>query len=1028
MNLFINNTRLVILIMGSLTILGIKGLLTLKRESIPPVDFARVLISTIYPGSSPKEVEELITNKIEDEIRSVEGIKDVHSFSKNGSNLIVIRTDIDNRESFKIVSELHHALQKAGPFPQEVLDPPHLNHIKAKNDEPILFLFVTGSDKSREKDKIAFDLKTRIEQIRGVSEVHLKSYKKREFQILLSPDKMREKYISLADVVQAVKRQSSDVSAGYLESANTRYLVRIPGKPRDIKALENIVIRSNFSGKMIPVKDVGRVVDGFQKEKSRQYLYQSEGNKNYKLSSGVSIQVIKSTGADTIALTAQIKKEIKRLKESIAPAYNIHVFYSEAEKTEKRLLAVINNALTGLLLVLVIFFFFLPSYIGLMAGISLPLSILAAFAILPSFGVTFNVITMLAFVICIGMLVDNSVVISEHYSRLLFSKKNMSGREAALLSVKQFWKPVTATGLTTIAAFLPMLVTTGVMGEFIKWIPIVVTVSLSISLFESFFLLPCRLQFFSGKKIKSKGSIIQKGLGIMESKLEIFLQKAISKKYISLGCMGFLLLSSFLVHKFGNRVDLFANRSPEFYTAYFEVGANTSLNYMDRTAQRLSKKMYEIIGPQNIQSLTVQVEPEKGEVKAYIKSSVLRKLNYKTVLSHLRKIDKGNLKKLRFGVIEPGPPPGKPFQAVIQSNNRSKIIDFIDTIYPEVEKIPGVLNLEIKPDPNTGMDYKIELKQGALSRLGLSLSEVGLALRTALEGFLIAELTQKSESFYIRIKQDDQKLTSLSALQQIRIKEPFGRLIPLGKIAHVVEVKSEPERMKYNFQPAMILQSEVDPKITTSLEINNQAKEIIDRHIARYPSLFYKLIGEQEATKESLTSLFNAMIIALFAIFIILIAVLKSFSLSFLVLSCIPLGLIGVSWAFFLHQRPLNFFSLIGVVGLSGVVVNSAIILMSYILKLKKESPFSPLTDIVVQASKLRFRPILITNLTTLGGLLPTAYGIAGYEPLLMPMTLAFFWGLLTATLITLIWIPCGVLVVEEIKNLFYRFIKQLTS
>ena len=262
----------------------------------------------------------------------------------------------------------------------------------------------------------------------------------------------------------------------------------------------------------------------------------------------------------------------------------------------------------------------------------------------------------------------------------------------------------------------------------------------------------------------------------------------------------------------------------------------------------------------------------------------------------------------------------------------------------------------------------------------------------------------------------------------LKIKELFGRLIPLSEVAKIKEIKSEPHKKSYNFEPVIFLSADIDPKKTTSLEVNAKAKKIIEEKIKKYPSLTFKMIGEQETTDEALRSLFNASFIALFAIFVILIVLFKSFLLSFLILSCIPLGLIGVIWAFFLHQRPLNFFALIGVVGLAGVVVNSAIILISFILSLKKEEPEKSLFEIVIKASKMRFRPIMITNLTTLGGLLPTAYGIAGFEPLLMPMTLALFWGLLTATFLTLIWVPCAVLMIEDGKQFFSSLKKRLLA
>ena len=1000
-------------------------MLNLNRESIPPVDFARATITTVYPGSSPAEVEELITNKIEDEIRSTEGLKDVVSLSQNGMSFIYIRIDIDNSNTEEIINELHRFIQNAKNLPQEVLNPPHLKHITASNNRPMLHLVVTGPDRDRERERIAFQLKTRIEKLSGVSEVQLDHYRKREFQILLSAKKMEKHHVSLTDVTRAVQKQTVDVPAGYLESKSKRHLVRLIGKAKEAKELESIIIRSNFSGQKILVKDVGRVIDGVEKELSRQYFYKTEKGKPFGLSLSTSVEIMKSEKADTLSLISKIQNIIRQFEESIELEYQIHTFHSEGEKTRQRLSAVVNNALMGLVFILIIFLLFLPFRMGLMASLSLPLSILATFAFLPFMGVTFNIITMLAFVICIGMLVDNSVVITEYHDRLM-ENQDVSPKKASLIAVQRFWKPITATVLTTIAAFLPMLVTTGVMGEFIKWIPLVVSLALLMSLFESFFLLPSRLQWFSHSSPLKYQSGILSFLKDMEEKFQLLLERILKRKYIGAASIGLLFAFAVAVNHLGNKLDLFASKSPEFYTAFLGAQPNTPLPVMDKKVRDISSKIHKIIGSENLRRLVVEINSKTGQIIASVKPSVLKKLNYKKTLENLRKIDKEDLKKLRFGVIVPGPPPGKPLKLVIQSDSREKIKNFIDEIYSEVEKIPGILNLEIDPEPKVDREYRIQLNRESLSRLGLDFASAGQTLRTALEGHPITELRDQGESFYIRVKYDERELSSLESLKQIRLREPFGRLIPLNQVAEVVETQSEPNRKKYNFQPALILQAEVDETKTTSFELNRAAKKVVDKKISKHPSISYKLVGQQEATQESLASLFNAMTIAVFAILIILIALFRSFLISFLILSCIPLGLIGVSLAFFLHQRPLSFFAMVGVVGLSGVVVNSAIILISYIEQLKKDNPSLPLIKVVAQASKLRLRPILITNLTTLGGLFPTAYGIAGYEPTLMPMTLALFWGLLAATLLTLVWIPCGFLIISEGRELSAKFLKYL--
>ena len=484
MKFFLSNSRLVLLISLVFVFMGIRGLIHLQREAIPPVDFARAKITTAYPGASPEEVEEMITVKIENAIRSIDYLKDVHSFSLPGLSQITIRIDIDQADTEKVVNELHQSLQNVQGLPPEVLDPPKLEHIDSSKRRPIINLSVSGPGNNRLRDQISWKLKTSLEKIRGISEIKMSNYKKREFLVLLSQDKMDKHHISSADVLSTLKQRTMDTPAGYLDS-NTRKLVRISGKPRITETLENIIIRSNFSGQKILIKDIAKVIDGSEKETHREYFYKSEKNKAYKLHPVTSLSLMKSIKADTITLVSNIKKAVKKFKQNLSKEHEILIGFNEGENTKKRLINVINNALTGLLIIFIVFFFCLPSRVGFMVSWSLPLSLLGTFSLLPAIGVSFNIITMLAFVICIGMLVDNSIVIAEYYSRLITEDKKPP-QSAALEAVRQFAKPITATVLTTIAAFLPMLVTTGVMGEFIKWIPIVVTIALLMSLFESF--------------------------------------------------------------------------------------------------------------------------------------------------------------------------------------------------------------------------------------------------------------------------------------------------------------------------------------------------------------------------------------------------------------------------------------------------------------------------------------------------------------------------------------------------------------
>ena len=1019
MKFFIENSRLTLLVTLSFLVLGIMGIFSLKREHIPHVDFSMATISTAYPGSSSAEVEELITKKIEDEIKSVPGLKEVESNSSPGLSQILIRIE-DDIDTKQVVNELSQKLQSVKGLPDEVLDPPRLSHEDSKRQQLVLSLFLfSDKDEGRKKDQYSFELKNRLENLDGIVQVGLSNYKEKEIHILLNTEKMNENHISAQDVINALKTKTMDMPAGYLDSGKTSHLTRLMGKFRTLKELENTIVRSNFSGNKVRVGDLALVKDSFEKEISKGYIY-SEEQKGFDLKSSVSFSIFKNNSIDLISAANRIKKKIKEFKKTrLESGFGTLIGYDGSKETRERLSNVINNAFTGLFLIFIVFFLLLPSRLGLMASFSLPLALLGTFSVLPFIeGISFNVITMLAFVICIGMLVDNSVVVSEYFARLRLNE-GKSPKEAAHIVTKKFFKPITATVLTTIVAFLPMLVTTGVMGQFIKWIPIVITLAFLMSLFEAFCLLPNRLQWLSFKKPSSFQEKIFKVMEQIENLFEKLLRVFIKGKYFTILCIFALFVSSIVLMKTKVKVNLFSTQLPSTYNANLTFKPNLSLDLVDQISKEVAYKMKDILNAEkNVEWMSLNINKEVSLIQVNIKRSVLRNLKYKEILKKLRQIKKHeSLKHLSFNIEKRGPPVGKALKAAILSDKREDIMEFIKKVKPQISQIPGLLNLKESPDPDRGDEFRVKVQEELLSKLGIHVSLIGSALRTALEGTVISEVSQDNQSFLIRVKNEDSQMDSIENLKKIQIKEPLGRQIPLSELVKIEKLKKEADKRSYNFSPVVFLEADVDSKTTNSGLVNDQVDKILKKEIKSSPLIDYKLVGENESRDESLGSLQQAGMIAFFGIFIILVILFKSFLFSFLILSCIPLGLIGVIWAFFFHGRDLNFFAMIGIVGLAGVVVNSAIILISFILNLKEESN-SSLNEIVIKASKTRFRPILITNLTTLGGLFPTAYGFPNLEPLLMPMTLALFWGLLVATILTLIWIPCLFLALKDFRVL----------
>ena len=1018
---FINNYRFTFLLTALVVLAGVLGFSALNRETRPPVSFAIVTISTVFPGSSALEVEERITNKIEAQIQGVSGIRDYTSISQPGLSKVSVRIDMDRYNVSEVIKDVEREVGRVQDLPSEVLDLPLVQEVNAA-EVPVFEVAVIGSNKDRERDRVAELLQDRLEGVAGVKSARLAGERSREYQVLLDQDKLVDKQVGSSEVVQAISRRNQNIPTGYVESPTERKLVRISGQVKEARQLEDTIVRTNFTGGVIRVKDVATVRDG---NEDAQIAALIDGQP------ATLVVTTKRADSDAIKTVDSLKKELDSFSKKY-PDYEFKVYNNEADRVADRLNIVTGNALSGFVVVLVLLLIFLPGMVGVVTTMSLFLGVAGTLAFMPIAGANFNTITLLAIVIIIGMMVDNAVVISENYAQL--RAEGMERIAATKKAVHQFWLPLTATALTTVAAFLPMLVTLGIMGQFIKWIPIVVSIGLLISVLEGFILLPARLRFTLKKEqlIKDEqNNVLKKGnwFTAVTDAFERFARQAIRHRYVTMGILSALLLGSIVLAALGNKFVIFPKEDVEFYFGRFQASNVTSLEQMTTYAEELSDKVQKAMPPDSVKRIVGRVgvqrfgladsneknSPYVGMFTISVFPEKAQQLDVEDVLAVLRGIDKGPLEKVSFEAGSNGPPVGNAMSITFRSDNYQQLDEVRKSFKEQISGITGVFGVgdnKVAGAP----EYQIIPDYDAIARAGLDVATIGVALRTALQGSIVSRMTADGREFDVRVRLND-KRESLDAVQSIQVRNRQGNLVPLLSVASLVEMDGPAIRRHFNGQRSINVFADTDTKVLTSVELNSKAEGILSKLLPEYPDVSRVVGGEQESTKESVQSLFRAMALAVLGIFAILVFLFGSYTQSLLVLSTIPLGLIGVSTAFYAHDRPLSFFALIGVVGLAGVVVNAAIVLLSYIRDLMKEHG-AQLHDALAKASASRLRAVVVTSLTTVGGLLPTAYGIGGYDSVLVPMTLALAWGLVSATILSLIWVPCGYAILDDIKQL----------
>lgn len=1019
---FLENHKLTIILSIMMVIFGVMGLFKLNAESFPTVNFATATITTRYDGATARDVETKITKPIEDKIREVSGLKDVKSVSKSGLSKIVVRVDMDNEDEDEVLDELQKAVKGVNELPADLREDP--DYLEVNSEEfPAIELAVIGTNNNRERDLMVDQLKEELEDSKRIKNVRPVGFYKRQFNIRLYEDKLESFHIGLEEVLLKIRNRNLDIPGGDITSDGIKQLIRVEGKVQSAEELSNLVVRSNFAGQKVKLKDIAEVIDGHEDVKSIA---------SYNGKEATLLIVNKKGGADTLALVDEVNIILEKFRSQYKGKFKIITYNNEADKVKAKLEILSSNAISGLILVIVFLLIFLPGKVGLVASMSLPLAVMATIGFMPIWGMNLDAITILALVIALGMLVDNSVVISENFVRLR-DEEGLTGFDAAYKSVKELWLPITSTGFTTIAAFLPMLVTKGIMGQFIKWIPIVVTIALLISLVESFFLLPMRLRFTGDgnkkdAKIENKKDWFHKFIVKFENLMATF----VKHRYLVFVGFGAVMIGSVLLMAKGNKFILFPAEQTEIYLARLEMPRGTTIEETQKELVVIQKQLENKLGDWQKSTVaragTSRMGPtdakgaegdNQGLITIYASNFAKYNVNYLDFLLKARKIKSDKVKSLTFEEMVNGPPVGEKINATFRSNNSENLDKMITEVLEELSAIKGVRDLKVN-DILGEEEIKVLINYPKADQLGLSVDSIGNAVRTALSGTMISKVTLNNKEVDLNVKYLNDSRKSEEDIKNIKVMDASGNLVPVGVVAKTELTNGQYEINRYDFKRSKTLTGDVDESIITGPQATAKLTEAFNKRAKKYNDVTLVFGGEAESTKESMQSLGEALILALLGIFALLVFLFKSYLRPLIIMSTIPLGLVGFSIAFFFHGKAISFLAMIGVIGLAGIIVNSGIILISFIDQLRAEGKLE-LHEILAKASGMRLRAVLVTSLTTISGLIPTAYGIGGSDSMLVPMTLAMAWGLTSGTILTLVWAPCAYAILEDWNNLLLK-------
>lgn len=999
---FVDNSVIVNLLTILILIIGTMSLFALNKETFPNVDFNFITVRTTYQGAAAEDVEKLVSMEIERELKEVDGIDELNSMSAEGTSIITLKIDPEV-DTNKVLQDVRNALGDIAQYVPSEVDTPVITQSNPMQRGLIHFA-ILGDDEytMRENAKYVRDV---FERLPGIADVELNGYRDEVFDIQVDLEKMRAYDLTLSQVLNAIKDRQVNITAGNLKYPDREKLIRTLKENETVASLEEIVVLANDAGNTVLVKDVAQVARVL-KDKTRED--RADGD------FAIFLIVTAKASADVLDTTKSLKDKIKQLSKDRGFRYK--VFADMSYYVERRLKVLTSNGLQGIALVVVCLVLFMNLRVSLITALGAPFAFLVSFSLMDSMDITVNLISMFGLILVLGMLVDDSIIVAEQFYQYL--EKGMKPKEAAKKAALDTLAPVTSTVLTTMVAFASLFFMGGIMGKFMWSVPAVVIICLFASWVECFIILPGHLADFAAKVKKAEKTRWYKPI---QNAYGRFLEKALHRSGLTIFSFILIFLSSiFLAKSDYMNFELFP--ADDVTYSYLNIkgpvgtpiAITKELVHEMELATQAELGENEVVGVRSISGYqwskggTPRIGTHYGSIFIELTMPFARERSTDEILGVLSKkmkdiIDKSGVQFVfTLEKLTSGPPMGKPVNIEISGDDLEELQAVAKEIKTHLDKDAEIISAEIDFEPGK-KQIIVDIDEKEARRLGVSNTQIGIELRNAFEGLEATTIKDGDEDIDVIVRLDENSRMTEETLQKIKVQNSFGRLIPLTKMATFFERQGAFMIRRFERRRTIAISAEVNRLKTTSAEMNKKIKPYLDKMIKKYPNLFYQLTGENKDTQDSLASFKKAFIGSFFVIFMLLVVQFGSLAQPFIIMTAIPFGIVGVVLSFFVFDLSLSFMGLMGILGLIGVVINDSIVLVTFINRTLDEKGYH--ISSLVEASVSRFRPVILTTVTTVAGLLPVAHLPDG-DPFLKPMAVSFAYGLLFSTSITLLFVP----------------------
>ena len=1022
---FARNSVAANLLMISILAAGLFSLKTnIPLEIFPTFESDIVQVRVSLPGATPEDVEKSVTIRVEEAVQDLEGIEEITSTSSEGSSTVMIEV-APNFDQQRLLADVKSRVDAINTFPGDA-DRPVIS--MAQRTREVITVSLSSDYGEKETREYAQALRDEMLRIPGITQMELDGVRDFEMTIEVSRDRLRQYGLSLSDISSAIKNTSLDVSSGNLRTYGGDILLRSTGQAYTKDEFADIPIKTNPDGSTLRLEDIATIIDGFEETPVRTRF----NGKNTVL-----IEVYRIGDQNAIEVAEKIRNFIDEKQPSLPQGFELSYWDDDSNIIKNRLATLTNSAIQGGILVLALLTLFLRPAIAFWVFIGIPVSFMGAFLFMPVFDVSLNVLSLFAFILVLGIVVDDAIVTGENIYTHLKSAKE-TGEEAVINGTLEVSKPVTFGVLTTAVAFLPLAFIDGQRSTLFTQIPIIIIPILLFSLIESKFVLPSHLKHIKLRHQKGEVGRFERyqqkfADGFEGAILKYYhpaLKWALNNKLATLfSFVSIFVIMLALVNTGWMKFTFFPRVPSETVRVTVTMPTGTPFEVTNRHVLTISKNVEKLrekyIEPTTGKSIVLNSlaitgsggRSHVGHVRFEITPPEHRELKVTSIqlANEWRKLN-GNLAGVEEMAYraEMGRG-GDPIDVQFTGNTLETLGKVADQVKQHLRTYPTVF--DISDSLSDGKEeLRIELTdQGKAA--GLTRADVAGQIRNAYFGSEAQRIQRGRDDIKVMVRLPLDERRSIANLQSLLIKTPSGNNIPLGHVAVLKSGKGPSQISRVNRFRTVNVSADVEKQNTNMTVLNDSLRSFMDELVLQYPGVSYTLEGEAREQDDSFSSLGMALGAVLMAIYILLAIPFKSYLQPIIVMSIIPFGIIGAIMGHFIMGSNLTLLSLMGMLALTGVVVNDSLVLVDYINQRRQKT--NDLMEAVLTAGAARFRPVLLTSLTTFIGLMPLLFEQSTQAQFLIPMAISLGFGILFATFITLLMIPVNYLLLENTIQFF---------